>query len=311
MKKIIAFLASLIMMIAVAFTAFAADLPSSDMRQAADSLDIAGNVGACMSEMGALHKDGVRLFDTGDLYSAELKDKIEEVLAGVSNDTGFDTVIVTTDGFSGKSAESYADDIYDEAGFAEDGVLFVLNMTDRELYVSTSGMAIRYLTDDRLDTIYDNIIAQIQQGNTAGAAAAFADGVLNAHADGIPEDQSNYNTQTGQYDNYKKKSLSIFEIISAAVISAISGFLPMNGVKKKYAMTAEKKQAESFNLAYRANSSMALAAGVGAAKLIDKHVTRVPIPKPTNNGGGRPGGSISSVHTSSGGHTHGGGGRKF
>ncbi|MDO4961343.1 MAG: YARHG domain-containing protein [Eubacteriales bacterium] len=173
-----------------------------ELRQSADSLDLSNNVNECITKIEGLHKNGVNLFDTGSLFTAPQKDEIERTLDDVADKTKLDAVIVTTNGFSGKTAQAYADDIYDNANFRADGVLLVLNMSDRELYISTSGLAIRYITDNKLNVLQDNIIAEIQNGNNAGAASAFAEGILNAYAEGIPDGQANYNIQTGQYDPY-------------------------------------------------------------------------------------------------------------
>ncbi|MBP5793935.1 MAG: TPM domain-containing protein, partial [Spirochaetaceae bacterium] len=66
-----------------------------------------------------------------------------------------EAVIVTTSDAQGKSAEAYADDFYDEndfgTGSGKDGVLFLIDMDNRKIHVSTSGSMIDYLEDWRIE----------------------------------------------------------------------------------------------------------------------------------------------------------------
>ena len=314
MKKFITFSLSLFLMALTAFVSFAdTTIPSADLRSAADSLDLSSNMENCVGEIGTLHGQGVRLFDAGHLLSADQADKVEEILDGVADQTGFDIAIVTTDGFSGQSdSRAFADYLYIKSGFGsgsdQTGTMLVVNMTDRDLFIYTRGAAIQYITDSQQAYIYDEldggVVAKLGSGDYAGACAAYAKGVYDGYL---------YGVENGVGEP-KKKGLTPFKVIISAIISAISGFLPVSGVKRQYAMQTEKRMAEGFNLAYRANSNMMLAAGPSGARLINRDVTRAPIPVVRPNDGGRSsghGGGISTTHTSIGGGVHGGTGRKF
>ncbi len=309
MKKIITFSLCLMMMVSMSFAAFAAvSVPSQAQRAEADNLDITSNLQGSVDGINSLHADGVRLFDTSGLLSASDADKIEELLDGVSDKTGFDMAIFTTNGYSGlQDDREYADYIYSMShlGYGDDstGTILVVNMVDRGVYIYTKGKAIDYITDNQQNYIYDELdgglLSKLGSGDYAGACAVYAAGILDGFENNDPAAT-------------KRGGLSFFKVIIAALVSAVSGILPVNGVKRKYAMQAEKQLAQGFNLAYRANSQMALAAAPAAAALLDKRITRAPIPVVTNNhkGGGH-GGGTSTVHTSMGGGVHGGSGRKF
>ena len=284
-------------------------IPPASLRQAADSLDISHDLDGSAADISALHGEGVRLFDTGRLLAAGDADRIEEILDDVSDRTGFDVTVVTTDGFSGyKDSRAYADNLYIKSGFGAGqdgtGTLLVINMTDRDVYLYTRGEAIDYIPDRQQNYIYDELdgglISRLGSGDYAGAMAVYAAGIQDGFENG--------KTSTG-----RKKGFSIFNVLISAVVSAAAAILPVNGVKRKYAMQSEKRQAQGFNLAYRANSNMMLAAGPSAARLLSRDVTRAPIPVPVNNGGrgSGHGGGKSTVHTSVGGGVHGGSGRKF
>ena len=312
MKKIVSSILCLMLMVSMAFAAFAGiSIPGGELRSRADSLDLTSNVQGSVEEITSLHAQGVRLFDTAGLLSGSDADRTEEILDQVSDETGWDLAVFTTDGFSGVGdARRYSDYIYSKAGLGSgekrSGTILVVNMTDRDVYIYTYGDAVTYMTDNQLNYIYDEmgggLYGSLQSGEYGRAFEIFAAGAQDAYL--------NADAAT----SYKKKGLTVFEVIASVIVSAIAGILPVTGVRKKYAMQTEKRQAEGFNMAYRANSVMNLAAGSSAARLISKNVTRAPIPVNTggsNRPGGGHGGGTSTVHTSMGGGVHGGAGRKF
>ena len=66
-------------------------------------------------------------------------------------ESGWNVYAVTTDDAQGKSATAYADDFFDEHSTEqEDGVALLIDMDNREITISTCGIAIRYLTDSRI-----------------------------------------------------------------------------------------------------------------------------------------------------------------
>ena len=64
-------------------------------------------------------------------------------------------VYVTTNDAQYKSSMVYADEFYDDNRFRTDGVLFLLDMDNREIYISTAGSCIDMLSDSALDEILD------------------------------------------------------------------------------------------------------------------------------------------------------------
>ncbi len=329
MKKITAITISALMMFTLAFASFAETASggiSGELRQAADSVNIAEDAREAGSEIESLYNQGVHVFDTAGLLTDDETAALEEKLAAVEAEAGFTVAVFTSDGGNSEatSAEDYADMIYyyGELGTDEDkdGVILVIDMYAREVYIYTQGIATRYITDSMRNYIYDEqdggLYGRLSDGDYAGACDIFADGVQEAYQGGISSDQQNYDVNTGKYDSYTKKSISLFEIIVSAIISFICAWIPISSIKRKYAMKSEKKQAQGFNMAYRADATYAFTAATGAAaaaKLLSKNVTSIPIPRPTNTGGGggSHGGGISSGSVGRGGSFHGGGGRSF
>lgn len=278
------------------------------------------------SEIKAMHAEGVRIFDDAGLFSEDEVSELERIYDEVSDSTGFDTAVFTTESYGDASdADDYADMLFYEGDFGtgtdKSGAILVVNMGEREAHIYTHGEAIRYITDSQQDYIFDELdgglYSSLADGEYAEAAVIFAEGVYDAYSGGIADDQSNFNTETGEYDPYVKKGLSIFEIVIALAISTICGILPVASVKRKYAMKSEKQMAEGFNLAYRAGAVYSYAAAPGSGKLLSRNVIRRPIPTPgpdrggSGRGGMPHGGGISSVSSGRGGSVHGGSSRRF
>ena len=125
----------------------------------------------------ALSSQEQRVFDDAQLFTAAQKQALEEDVAALKAQMCMDVVIVTTADAQGKHARAYADDYYDDNGFGvgegHDGVLFLVDMDNREAYISTCGNMIDVLTDGRIDDILDSIAPRLQDQNYAGAAQIF------------------------------------------------------------------------------------------------------------------------------------------
>lgn len=323
MKKLTAALISAVMMIVLSIASFAG--VTLENRQAADTVDIANDAEGAGSEIEFLYGDGVRVFDTAGLLNDEEKASLEDKLGNVESDTGVTAAVFTSYGNSGAAdTEDFADMLYCYGslgkGDDKDGAILVIDMDAREAYIYTSGTTTRYITDSMINYIFDELegglYSCLSDGDYAGACSIFADGMTEAYQEGIGSDQYNYDTQTGAKDPYaaRKHGLNLIEILGAAIASAVIGIIPVSNTKRKYAMKAEKAQAERFNLSYRADAVYAFSKAAAAAPLISTRTTAIPIPRPqpTNGGGGHGhGGGISSGSIGRSGSFHGGGGRKF
>lgn len=326
MKRIITLVLCFLMTAALGMTAMAAGAPSADLRGAADALNLSDAASDNASALKELHAKGVRVFDTGDLLGAEDTDKLEMLLAGVADKTGFDVGIITSNGLSGcGDVETYSEMLYDEGGFGtgseNTGTILVVDMAGHNVHIDAVGEANRYMTDNAKNYIFDKLngglISKLGDGDYAGAFAVYAEGVLKCYEAGVSEDQHNYNTQTGQTDYYypqekEEKHLTPFKALIAAVMSALSGFAPVSRVKRQYAMETEKRLAEGFNLAYRSASSYNVTKGQ-EAQFLRSFVRTAPIPRqqPKSGSGHSFNSGRTTVHTSHGGNLHSGSSRKF
>ena len=95
------------------------------------------------------------VYDQGNLFSYSEADEISEKIESLTDSCDMTFAVVTTLDAEGKSAQEYADDFYDEHGLGVgddySGMLYLIDLDNGELYLSTSGQMIRYITDERVD----------------------------------------------------------------------------------------------------------------------------------------------------------------
>ncbi len=254
-----------------------------------------------------------RVFDDAGLFSQEEKAAFENQITSMRKEMNMDVVIVTTRDAGGKSAGEFAEDYYVDGGYGVGsdyrGVLLLMDMDNREVYILPVGKMNRFLTDKRWNAILDRSYEAISQMDYAACAQYFLDGVTRYYRAGIPGGQYNYDKETGKISVYR--SIRWYEAAVAAGIALMTAGLSCMGVVSRYSMKKERDRSGNYLMAYRGNSQFRYSDQTD--HLINKTVTHVIIPR--NNGGGSGGGGFSSggrstTHSSSG-RTMGGGGRKF
>lgn len=243
------------------------------------------------------------VFDEAKLFTQSEVNKLEDQARDISSAYNMDIVIVTTEDNMGKSSRAFADDYFDYGGFGigpdRDGILFLIDMDNREANISTSGIGIRYLTDKRIESVLDDVFdGGLSGGDFYGAALGFLKGTNSYLQKGIPSDQ--YNEPEGR----PKNRITIMDLLISLVGGSITGGLFYFRSKSNY---KTKRQYNPYS--YKSNSFVDM--GTRENRLINTYITHRIIPKNNNNNTPRSTSGRSSTHTSSSGRTHGGGGRKF
>ncbi len=257
------------------------------------------------------------IYDDAWLFTDREAEELEKAAAEVSDETGLDVVIVTTDDAQGKDSQEYADDFYDAGGFGKgrdySGILYLIDMDNRELTLSTSGEAIRIFTDSRIETMLDHVYAEVSDGDYAASAEVFLEDVGYYVQAGIVAGQYNYDTETGQISVYRRITLSEF-LLAAGIALIVAGIASRN-VVRQYNMEENAQQIANHNMAYRADSKFTY--DVSRDSLIDKFVTTAIIAAAassasrSSHSSSHSSSSRSSTHHSSSGRSHGGGSRRF
>lgn len=126
------------------------------------------------------------IYDDAGILTAEEKTELSARMAQVASEKGCHLMIVTTEDTQGKDVTAYADDFfeaYNSDGTEGAGLLFLIDMQHRELYISTSGDAIiQEFTDAKIDSILDDIYNQAANGDFYESCVRFLDGVENSGA---------------------------------------------------------------------------------------------------------------------------------
>ena len=241
--------------------------------------------------------------DEAGLLSDDEVVQLEEQIIAFVEKTGWNIGAVTIGDALGLSTAQYADSCYNEwAGVDTDGFLVLIDMDNREIYISTSGIAIRYLYDTRIEDILDEGYYYISNSEYANCLEAMIRTAEHYYEEGIPQDQHNYDVETGAISEYRV--LTLTEIVLSLVIAALAGFGIYFGVSKSYSLKGDKYD---YPIAKYGRVNLISKED----HFIRKHITQQRIQKDTDNDSGSSGGGHrSSVH-SSGGGSHGGGGRKF
>lgn len=263
-----------------------------------------------------------RVFDQAGLFSETEIIQLEEKIAQCRKSTKMDVVIVSAYADGERSAEEYADDYYDYGGFGvgkkASGVLLLYYMDGPgqpggECYISTAGTMITLLTDERIESILDDVYGNLGNRDFAGATECFLEDVKVYVKEGVESGQYTYDRDTGEIVRYH--SIRLYEVAIAMVIAGILAGSVCLDIKKRYAMKQSSREVSNSLQAYRADCAFHFS--VAGDKMINKYVRSMPIPRNTSSGSGGRGHSGSSsagrstIHTSSSGRSHGGGGRRF
>ena len=236
----------------------------------------------------------VKVYDFAELFNESQELNLRSGLKNFLDDNNLDIVIVTTNENS-QTAMEYADDFYDYNDFgvggSKDGLLMLIDMSNRTIWISTTGKAIKIYKDKDIDAILDEVFASLgTDENFYEASKTF-----------IKASQQKYDAYTNQSSPLHKVRFFLIGLVfnpPAYVITMIIVTILVSVEKRK------SKKLVKTAINYFSASDV---------KVLDKKdtyirttTTRRTIERSNSNSSGG-----SSTHRSSSGRTHGGGGRKF
>lgn len=227
------------------------------------------------------------VFDHADLLTSSEEDDLRDYAAKFEK-YDISVVFLTTNDAEGKSSMTYSDDFYDNNAFRPDGVLFMIDMDNREIYINTVGECIDLLDDTRLYNILDACYEHASNGEYALCLSRMSKSVCT-------ELENHYNPFLGA-TRFSFTTLIIMAVVTIIIVIVL------------------------ISKHNRANKSVSAKHYVGSTfEVNDRNVVYMGCRKevirdyyaPSNNGGGGGGRTGGGSHRSSGGVRHGGGGRKF
>ena len=245
--------------------------------------------------------------DEAGLLNESTEEELEERAGKLWKETGYQFMLVTAADAGGKEAREFAEDYYMEHQSTLDGVIYLIDMDNRELYVATSGQMRYYLTDSRRDELLDEGYEAVLEGEYGEAFLVMLEETEEFLRQGIPEGAYVVDEDTGKITRYRRpKRVTLLEGLPALLAGIGCGGAVFAAVQAAY-----KGREDSMSQPSR-NPELKLT--VRRDRLINRFITHRHIPKgppPGSHGGRMGGGPSSTVHTGSGGNSFGGGGRKF
>ena len=231
-----------------------------------------------------------RLVDQADLLSDGEEAWVLSALDAVSEAHGLDVVVVTANTLGGQSPMDYADDFYDDNGYAQDGILLLVSMEDRDWWISTAGCGITVFTDAGIEYLGERFVPLLTDGDYAAAFETYA------------ETCDTFITQAETGDPYDIYHLpkEPFDFLANLLICLVIGFVVALIATAIMKGKLKSVHAKSGAADYVKAGSMKVTHRQDLFLYREVHKRE----KPKDSGG-------SSTHRSSSGRSHGGGGGKF
>lgn len=235
-----------------------------------------------------------KVYDFADLYSSSEEERLYREINDYIEHCGMDMAVVTINSNS-KTPRDYADDFYDYNSFGigsdRDGVLFLVDMDNREIYMSTTGNAIDIYTDQKIDYIMDKIFTFFSDQEYYEGTSNFIQMVDEYYSRNLTSYESN---------SLHKDMGKIF------LYSLLGGFIASGIVI--WILVCKNKLVRKATTAREYLIKDSMVATKTKDKFVGSHVVKHRIEHSSSDGGGFGG---SSSHSSSSGSSHGGGGHKF
>lgn len=251
--------------------------------------------------------------DEANLFTSDEKKTLQSTALEVSDSLQTEIILMTIQDAEGKSTQEYTDDYGDthQLGYTDhdaDYVIYCIDMDNRELYINTSGTAIAKLTDDEIYDIESDLKDLASNEEYYQCAIRFLEMLPEYLTNAQYDDTITgvYNPDTGIYavtrvektflQRVLKRENLIISLIIGIIISLIITLIMVFNNRSKMSVNSHTYCKSGYKV--RRHSDKFLHTTV-TKHHIDNHNS-------SNSGSGH-----SSVHTSSGGHSHGGGGMKF
>lgn len=239
------------------------------------------------------------LVDDAGLLSSEDAASIESQLTDLAQKYDMHYVIVTDVDPNISSAMEAADDFFDYNGYGlgddRSGVLLYINMSTRDVWISTRGFGITTFTDAGIEYILDQLVEGLGDEayfETFENFTALCDDFTQQAKNGTPYDVDHMPQEPFPW---------IGGLIMCMALGAIVGLIYILILRGQLKSVAPNESAADYVV--KGSLHMTNSREFFLYRTVDR--TARPQENSSSGGGG------STTHTSSSGATHGGGGRKF
>lgn len=239
-----------------------------------------------------------KVYDFAELLNEEEEQSLYAQITKFIEKHQMDLAVVTINKNNKGSPRVYADDFYDYNNFGikdtRDGVLFLVDMESREIYMTTTGNAIIMYNDNRIEEALDAVYSYMTNQNYDTGIQNFISKIDDMASQGVPSGNKNaYLDENGNIKYVKKISWLLLMVISLGITGIIMGILvSKNKLVRKKTTAKEYLKRESVKITSISEN------------LIGTNTVRHKIVDSSSSGG-------SSTHSGSSGISHGGGGHGF
>lgn len=242
-----------------------------------------------------------KVYDFAELLTLSEEEKLYHQVEQFMDSANLDLAIVTISENNKLNAREYADDFYDYNGFGTDsehsGVLFLVDMDTREIYMSTTGKAISLYSDYRIDMTLDAISQEFSNQNYYQGITKFVTILKNYDTIGLPSNKDSKYAIGDDGEVYREFPWLIVLGVPFAITAIVIGVM-IHKNKLVRAATSSREYLDKDSLKINTVSD----------RLI--FTNTVAVPRSTGSSGSSSGGG-SSRHSGSSGRSHGGGGHRF
>ena len=241
-----------------------------------------------------------KIYDFANLLTEEQENSLYYDILDFIYKQNLDMAVVTINDNNKASPRAYADDFYDYNYFGKgstfDGLLLLIDMDNREVYITTTGQAMLIYSDSRIDNMLDYIAPKLTSKDYKGAVEKFIyysndyanKGVASGNKDYYVDDDGHMQKDNTTDFKENLKLAFVYGLIPTIIVMLVGIFMHKNVRKANKAGLYLDKN--SVNITDRDD------------RFLRTNTTKVRIE--SSSGG-------SSSHRSSSGRSHGGGGRSF
>ena len=246
-----------------------------------------------------------RVIDDVGLFSQSEIVQMEELIAAIQDAYQMDVVVLTSYDAKKNDTQDFADLYYENHGYGigddDAGLLYLIDMNNRVPCISTTGAMADYITDSRLEELFDCSYDQLRAGQYGQSTLTLLRKLESFLKAGRQEGSFRYDRETGKRLSGVYNPLTGAETLVALLAGLAVAFIMYRAVTSRYSLkggTYRYNLTENGSCKLTRNDETFLRQSVSVVR----HDTN-----PGGGGGHSGGGGGSAVHTSSSGMSHGGG----
>lgn len=243
--------------------------------------------------------NSARVYDMADVLTEEEESKLEDKIQKAQEKRGYNIVVVTTDD-NPTLPETYADDFWDANGFGPDGILFLLDMGNRQQWISTAGVCLGPIDEEEFAQLKGQEKRDIYTEYDIESILDFTTG---------PASDGDYYKCFVEFINEVKNHGDLMAKLVPTPLSVLISLVLAAIVFAGLLIT--HKSAAPDNQGVISVKVNAFNVGHHNAMFLGARTSQRRIQKDKSSGGGGSGGMGGGAHMSGGGTMHGGGGRGF